>query len=243
MHVALRSFRRAACAGLASFLAACAGATPAPAPPDPGTATFWGFVRLVPREGVEPARGGGGAYGDRRLRDVTFVDYDRPGFAVVWAEGEPAPERNAELVLSDGPTGPRLAPAFAAVAPGSSIVVRNETRSAHTVSCPEAGVLRRVAQGESLALRGEPGRELAVFVLGAARAESRVFVAPGAFAVAHDDGRYELRGLRPGPQRLHAWHPRFPAAARAAEATSGAAMRLDLEVGVDRAAEAADAAR
>ena len=238
-------FRRRVAALAASLLLAvsCAGAT---ARPDGDTAALWGFVRLVPRDGVTPPRAGGGAYGDRRLRDVTLVDYDRPGFAVVWAEGEPAgggAARDVALALSDGPSGVRIDPEHAAVASGARVVLRNDTRSAHTVSCPEAGLLRRLAPGESALLRGEPGSELGVFLLGEGRAESRVFVAPGAFAVAREDGRWELRGLRPGPQRLHAWHPRYPSAVRSAEAVRGAATRVDLQLGVDRGEEAADARR
>src|SRR5262249_46045936 len=52
----------------------------------PGRATLWGYVRLVPREGVHPAAPGGGAYADPRLRDAALVDYSRPGFAVVYLD-------------------------------------------------------------------------------------------------------------------------------------------------------------
>ena len=56
----------------ALVLLACAGV---PDPPAPGTAQVWGHLRLVPREGVTPVGQGGASYGDRRLRDVEFVDY------------------------------------------------------------------------------------------------------------------------------------------------------------------------
>lgn len=244
MHDSGSCRRAAALAAMLLLVVSCAGAPPGP---EGDTAALWGFVRLVPREGVTPPRAGGGAYGDRRLRDVTLVDYARPGFAVVWAEGEPASHGVADdlaLVLGDGPAGVRIHPGQAAVAAGASVVLRNDTASAHTVSCPEAGLLRRLEPGESVRLRGGgAGSELGVFVLGAGSAESRVFVAPGAFTVTREDGRWELRGLRPGPHRIHAWHPRFPPAVRSAEAARGVATRVDLELGVDRGEEAADARR
>jgi hypothetical protein len=59
-----------ACA--AAALLACAAAPP----PDPasGRATAWGFLRLVPREGVTPrAAASVSPYADPALRDVEFV--------------------------------------------------------------------------------------------------------------------------------------------------------------------------
>ena len=78
-----------------SWLATClalACAAGSPVAPAPGTSQAFGQVKLVPRAGLAAGHGGA-SYGDARLRDVEFVDYSRPGFAVVYVEEPPAPLR------------------------------------------------------------------------------------------------------------------------------------------------------
>ena len=220
----LRIFLLGACAALLG----CAGA-PAPAP---GRAAAWGYVRLVPHEGWTPAPAGGGAYGDRRLADVTLVDYGRPGFAVVWADGPtPAPGRLA-LQIRGAAARAALEPAHGAVGVGGELLVTNESADAHLLSVPAAGVLRRLPPGTSASIPVERAGELTLFLLDAPGQGARVFAPPGPFAVASEAGRFELADLPPGPRRLHVWHPRFPPAVRSVELAPGRAQRVDLELGV-----------
>jgi len=176
------------------------------------------------------------------LRQVTFVDYDHPGFAVVWVEGAPSPAGQAVLLIRDAQTRAVLAPEYAAVGEGGSIVVHNAARDAHVVSCPRAQLVRTLAPGESVEIAApEPGEE-PVFVLDGQGAHASVFVSPGPFAVTDENGSFTLRGLPPGRQRLRAWHPRFPPASQVIDVAEGRATRVEIEMGVDRAAEDADAA-
>jgi hypothetical protein len=80
MGVVLARARVAAARLVAGALPACAAAAllacAAAPPPDPasGRATAWGFLRLVPREGVTPrAAASVSPYADPALRDVEFV--------------------------------------------------------------------------------------------------------------------------------------------------------------------------
>ena len=95
-------------AWLACALAlACAGAPEA----DPGRALVFGSVRLVPKAGAELAPA---AYGDRRLRDVERVDYQQPGFSVVFADasGSARTRRRRRSRSRRTPGGVRFAPAL-----------------------------------------------------------------------------------------------------------------------------------
>ena len=65
---------------------------------------------LVPPDGVDPVSGGGGSYGDRRMRDVVAVDYERPGFTVVYLEDEPSPGGRVEFTIRASEFGLRLEP-------------------------------------------------------------------------------------------------------------------------------------
>ena len=213
----------------AVLLAACA---PVPRAPAPGTGTLWGYVHAVPRAGVTPGRRPADSYADRRLRDVEFVDYRRPGFAVVYVEGEPPPAGNGRLIIEGSLLGARFAPAYAAVGVGGRVVLRNADWVAHTVSCPSAGFLHRLAPGEEGELPTRVSGAAPVFLLDAPRVQGLLFVSPGPYAVASPEGRWELPDLPPGPRRLHAWHPRLPPGSSETEVQSGRATRVDLDVGV-----------
>jgi hypothetical protein len=219
---------------LVTFVLACAPSGPSPQPEAGAGEGVWGYVRLLPREGVHPAAGGGGgSYGDRRFAGVELVDYDRPGFAVVYAEGLPAPADALALAVREGVAGPQLAPELSAVAAGGRITVRNETRAVHTVSVPASGAIHRLEPGASVELAAGQGGEQPIFLLDSPRAAARVFVAPGPYAVASETGRFELGALGSGRVRLVAWHPRFPPAARWVD-VGGGGQRVDLELQVGR---------
>jgi hypothetical protein len=209
---------------------ACAGA---PAPPSADRATAWGYVRLQPREGLAAPGAGAASYGDRRLADVALVDYERPGFAVVYAEAGPArPAGPVRLAVRPGRLGPRLEPAHAALGAGGTLEVANETADMRMVSCPAAGLVRRLAPGETLAIPAPTPGEWPVYLLDAPGEPARVFAAPGPFAVTSDAGRFELADLPPGRHRILSWHPRFPPAAATVELVAGRAERVDLELRV-----------
>jgi hypothetical protein len=199
----------------------------------PGDTGAVGALRLVPREGVTPGTPGGGAYGDRRLRDVEFVDYAHPGFAVVYLEGGRSPGGQIDLSIRETRTRVVLSPEHAVVGVGGTIVVRNEAREPHVVSCPAAQLVRRIAPGERVEIPASDAGERSIFLLDAKAAEALVFVAPGPFAVTADDGSFALHDLPAGTQRLRAWHPRFPPATRSVELVSGELLQVDIELGVD----------
>jgi len=215
--------------GTLALLTACARP---PAAGPPGTATVWGHVRLVPRADVTPGHADATPYAERRLRDVTYVDYGRPGFAVVYLDGQPAPGGTARLAIEASLLAPHLVPAHAAVGVGGTAVVRNADFAAHTITCPEAKLLRRLAPGEEVAIAvGSPG-PWTIFLLDARGDEAIVFAAPGPYAVVGEDGRWELHGVDPGRSTVHAWHPRFPPAERTIDVVAGAVQEVDLALGV-----------
>lgn len=206
----------------------CASAAPAPRA---GTSTIAGTLNMVPREGVEPGHAGG-AYGSRSMRDVRFVDYERPGFAVVHAD-RPAPIGDrTEIHIIDGRRGPFFDPATAAVALGGTIRIHNDGARAQVLSSPDAGLLRSVAPGEVIEVSPEHAGPHRIFLLENERDRALVFVAPGAYAVASPHGSYELRELAPGTVTLQAWHPRFPAESRAVDAAAGQRVEVDLAISV-----------
>jgi len=234
----MRACRLIAAAALLGSASGCASA-PAAAP---GRAALWGFVRLVPHAGVAPAASGATPYGDPRLRDAALVDYSRPGFAVVYLDSGASPGGAAALELRASRLGVVIEPEHAALGRGGRIAVRNATADPHVVSCPASDLVRRLAPGESLELAASEPGEQRCFLLDAADAAATVFVAPGPFVRADAAGRFELLDLEPGPAALRVWHPRFPPAERRVRLEPGAVARVDLELGVGRAAEA-DVAR
>jgi hypothetical protein len=215
---------------IALLLAGCASQPPA----DPNAAAVWGYVRLAPKSG---AAQGGDSYADRRVRNVARFDYAHPKFAVVYAPGTRGQSAGtaALALVDDGRGGARWEPALAALALGERLLLVNRSAQPQVVSAPLATFVGELAPGETVALSPPTGGELEIHALGAPARVALVWVAPGAFAVADAAGRYELRGLPPGPVDIRAWHPRLPpSGAHPLEARAGEVMRLDLEIGVDQ---------
>ncbi len=226
---------RAARAWLRGLLLAAAAlgcATQAPAPPIAGTGTVWGHLRLVPREGVTPVKAGGSPYGNRRMSDVEFVDYSKPGFAVVYLDTGSSPAATAQLVIRTTGVRTRLDPPHAAVGAGGLIVVANASGAAHVLSAPAMGLVHRLEPGQQVEIAVPLAGEQSLFLLDVARSEATVFVAPGPFAVVSADGRFELGGLAPGGHTLHAWHPRFPPARASLQLAPDSVVHLEIEMGV-----------
>ncbi len=201
--------------------------------PAPGKATIEGRLRLVPREGVTPGHAQRGPYGSLRYRDVTFVDYDHPGFAVVYLEGRPAPNGSARLAIRASTLGPRFEPSAAALGASGALVLSNETGLAHAVSCPSMNLLRRLDPGATEEITRPPVGSHPCFLLDAPETKSILFVSPGPFAVVSDGGDWALRDVAPGPGRLVTWHPRFPPASRPIDVKPGGILRADFELRVD----------
>jgi hypothetical protein len=187
-------------------------------------------VRLVPREGLTPGKAGSASYGDRRLRDVEFVDYSRPGFAVVYAEAPSPLGGDLAFAIRDSRVGTRIEPAHGAVGAGGRVIVRNESPNAQVVSYPAADLVRKVAPGESLEIAVPRAGEQGLFLIGRP-VEATVFAAPGPYTVVSASGRFAL-DLPPGPRRLRAWHPRFPTAAADVDLASGARVQVDFDLGL-----------
>lgn len=219
---------------LGASLLVCLACASAPSAPTPGRATLFGDLKLVPRDGVHMPASNDGAYGDRRLRDVELVDYQRPGFAVVWLDGAPAPGTGARLTIRANEFETRLEPAWAALASGGTVTLVNASPEAHTVSCPSLGLVQRLAPGDELALRVAEVGAHGLFLLDQPQIEGGVFAAPGPFAVPTQTGRFELRDVAPGAARVHAWHPRFPPVERSVDVAADQTLRIDLEMGVGR---------
>lgn len=213
---------------------ACASAPQAPAPEK---GSIWGYLQLVPRVGNKPHPLGSASYGDGRLRDVVFVDYSRPGFAVVYVEeseeeSERTPGGQIRLTIRDTRVHSRIEPTHAAVMASGSVRVVNSSRESRVLSCPGTGLVRQLAPGESTVIElGEAGA-YSLFLLDVPGAQSTVFAAPGPFAVVSESGRFELRNLEPGRRRLGTWHPRAAPTSRWVDLVTGEVLRLDLEIGV-----------
>jgi hypothetical protein len=214
--------------------AALACATSQAPPPDPGTGGVQGTLRLVPRQGVTPMKPGGSAYANRRLADVTFVDYSKPGFAVVYVAEGASPGGTAELAIRSTGVRTRLDPAHAAVGAGGRIAVRNQSGAPHVLSAPGIGMLQRLDPGQQVEIPVSQAGEQSIYLLDVPRSEAVVFVAPGPFTVVAEDGRFHLNGLAPGEHRLKAWHPRFPPAQASLRIAGGSIAHLDLDMGVDQ---------
>ena len=221
------------------LLLACATQSHVPAP---GRSTASGSFRLVPREGVTPGGSGGSPYADRSLRDVEFVDYAHPGFAVVYLDGREAPGGTAELAIRASKLRTRLEPSELAVGAGGTLRVRNESGAPHVLSFPSAGRVQKLLPGETLELPlASPGTK-ELFLLDVPGSEATLFAAPGPFAVVASDGHWEIRDVEPGRVRVNAWHVRFPPTSRLLDLVPDGVAHLDLEVGVGHPAEVPDGA-
>lgn len=205
------------------------GCASAPPQPGPTESALWGQVQLVPREKERPGAAST-SYGDRRLSHVERVDYSRPGFVVVYVAGR-APETGAEIDVVDGRIGAHLTPRHAALGAAGSVTVTNRGKAAHAISCPEAGIVRQLASGESLRFEAPGAGELNVHLLEAPDEHVRLFAAPGPYGVTDVTGRFSISGLAAGPTHVHAWHPRFPPVKRAIDLAPGQAHRIDLSMG------------
>lgn len=219
-------------AGLAlatSLILACATA---PDPPATGRATLFGQLQLIPRPGVNPGHAGGGAYASPAMRDVTFVDYTRPGFAVVYAEGTPPRASVTHLAIRRSALRVRLDPDYSATGVNGAIAVVNETAELHVVSDPSAGIVRALEPGATLTIEPLSDGLHSIYLLDSADATAHVFVAPGPYAVVSERGHFELPNLPPGVVQVHAFHPRFPPVARVIDLPPNEATRVDLQMGV-----------
>jgi hypothetical protein len=168
------------------------------------------------------------------MRDVEFVDYSKPGFAVVHLDSGPSPRGTAALEIRTTGVRTRLDPPQVAVGAGGSVVVTNSADTAHVLSAPAMGLLRRLAPGEHVELALPDAGEQSLFLIDVPRSEATLFVSPGPFVVVSADGRFELSGLSPGRHELIAWHPRFPPTGARLELAPNSVVRLDLEMGVDQ---------
>src|SRR5512138_1985343 len=135
---------RSLAAGLAAALLVACASAPAPAP---GRAAAFGYVKLVPHEGVVAPAAGSHSYGDRELEGVAFVDYSKPGFAVVYADGAPRAGDRVALAIRSGAAHAVLDPPHAALGAGGTIDVENASGEPHVVSCPAARLVKRLAPG------------------------------------------------------------------------------------------------
>lgn len=225
---------RAACVALVAAALVAGACAWNSSPPSSGKSTVRGQLRLVPREGVSPHAAGAAGYADRALRDVRFVDYSRPGFAVVYVDAPSGAPQSARIAIrTTGTSGRlRLQPKHALSGNGGSIIVANESTVAHTVSDPAAGVLRRIASGETFEIPAPASGPHVIHVLDASGLEATVFVSGGPGTVVSERGRFELRELPPGTMTLRAWHPRFPPVERELELAADAVVQADLEMGV-----------
>ena len=221
-------------AGVLAVIGALAWGACAASPPAPraGLAVVAGTLELVPRDGL-PTHHAPGAYGDRRLRDVTWVDYSKPDSAVVYLDAGTRPGGRVSLAAEDTVTGSRLAPRFEVVGAGGAIAIDNRSTRAAVVSIPGLDSVERLEPGAGIAVRAERPGPVEIFLLGADE-PSVVWVAPGPWTRPGPDGRYALVDLPPGPATLRAWHPRLPGAVAEVELHADEITPLDFELGVGR---------
>jgi hypothetical protein len=168
------------------------------------------------------------------MSEVEFVDYSKPGFAVVHLDSGPSPAGTAQLVIRSTGVRTRLDPEHSVVGAGGALIVSNESGAAHVLSAPAMGLVHRLEPGEQVEIAVPDAGEQSLFLLDVARSESKVFVSPGPFVVVSADGRFELTGLAPGSHTLLAWHPRFPPARASLQIAPDSIVQLDLEMGVDQ---------
>lgn len=205
--------------------------------PISGTGTLFGFVNLKPRHGVVPGLQGAASYSDRRYRDVEFVDYRYPSFAVVYIDGEPINGEVVNMTLRSFGSVLGFDTPYAVGGVNSEIRVQNADKQPHTLSCPQAGFLKRLREGQEAIIPIKASGEMIVFVLDARGLQATVFAVPGPYSVVSKEGRWELNNLSIGRRTLHAWHPRFPPVSRTIHVLEDEVSRIDLDMGVDSLSE------
>ena len=200
--------------------------------PSAGTGTLWGYVTLKPPKGVNPFATRSAGYGDRRLRDIEFVDYRNPEFAVVYFDGAPPSSNTIEVKLIQTQFGPRFNTVYSAIGLNGTVVLRNEDRHSHVFSCREAGLLTRLAPGEQTTIPTPSTAEYSVFILDDINTHTSIYVVPGPFSLASNNGRWELRDLPPGSGELWAWHPGFPPISQNVTIKFDSVQRVDFEIDI-----------
>ena len=146
-----------------------------------------------------PAAGGATAWG--------FLGGAHPEFSVVYLDAPARPGERLTLEIR----GDRFEPAFGALGAGGTITVRNSSHKTRVLANPFDDLLTRIVPGDSLELVVAEGGVRSFFLLDVrGGAEATVLVSPGPYSVVSSRGRFELRHLGPGRQRLHAWRPDRP---------------------------------
>ena len=205
-----------------------AGCSSVPEAPVQGKGTLWGSFRLVPPDGYTPPGAGGGSYGDPRLRGVVSVDYQKPGFSVVYLEDRPPPVSGCALTIRETPTGPRIEPSHGALAAGGSIDIVNYSGEKQILSIPELGELRPLDPGARWQRPVDDAGEITLHLLGNSPAHAQLFVSPGPFSICAPDGRWTLANQEPGPARLRTWNVRYPPATQEVEILPGSVLEVPL---------------
>lgn len=216
---------------LATFVACAASPPP---PPAAGRSQIWGHVRVLPHEGVRATDSHANAYGDRRLRDVSLVDYSSPGFAIVFVDHGPAPAAPARVTIRTSRFGTAFDPALVVLGAAGKLSIRNETATRHILSYPAAKLVVALGPDEAVDIDIPRSGEQALFLLDAPEATNTIFAAPGAFSRVSGSGRYVLSDLEPGEHRIHAWHKRFPSASKSIDLQLNSVIKLDFDLGVGR---------
>lgn len=196
---------------------------------DAERSAIWGTVELVrPAQFAEAPTNSG--YSDRRYRAAKRVDYSQPGYVVVYLDRGAVPDHDLSLSITESRSGDRLEPKYGVVGLGRAIRVQNRSSQSHVVSCPEAGLIQRLAPGQAVSIPASRTGEHSVWLLNVAETGTKAFVVPGPFAVVEASGRWKLPLVAPGDLTLRTWHPRFPAVERRVDARRGESLRLDLEI-------------
>ena len=204
------------------------GCSSVPEAPIQGKGTLWGSFTLAPPDGYTPPGAGGGSYGDPRLRGVVSVDYEKPGFSVVYLEDRQPPVSRCALTIRETPTGPRIEPSHGAFAAGGTIDIVNHSGAKQIISIPELGELRPLDPGARWERSVEASGELSLHLLGKSPAHAQLFVSPGPFSICAPDGRWTLANQEPGPARLRSWNVRYPPAMRDVEILPGSVLEIPL---------------
>ena len=172
-----------------------------------------------------------------RMADVELVDYARPGFAVVWLEGEPSAASARELAIRANEFETRLEPRWLAVASRRHRCdLSTSTREPHTVSCPSLGIVRRLEPGDALELpRAATPAPTRCSCSTGRRSRAASSPPAGRSPCSARAGHFELRDVRPGAVRAARVAPASSAASNAGRRRRRPEhCELDLEMGVGR---------